>query len=208
MNKSTLFFLIALFFTGCAQLSQSTVEQPPANIYNSSSERLFETALAVLESEGFSIAYADKQRGFIQTHPVNLDAQSASALFDKTLNACNSKTFSVRLMLVPLSADSSQLMVRVISGEKSNGILEQTLLNNVAARLSGVSPPVSVSTDLSHAPLVSVLLKDRSTFEGYLLDRQRTHLRLKLKSGGILHIEPSDIERYTLVSDVPTTHTN
>jgi|GEM_PF-2218325 PBP1b-binding outer membrane lipoprotein LpoB len=208
MKKSTLLiFFIALFFAGCAQLSQSTFKQSLENTYNSSSDRLFDIALAVLKSEGFSVAFADKQRGFIQTTSTSIDKQTALALFDKTLEACNSKTFSVRLTIVPLSNDSSQLIIKVISDEKSNGILEQTLLNNVAAQLGGSDMPESVSIDTTNAPLVSVSLKDNSIFEGYLLDdSQRAYLRLKLKSGGILHIERSDIERYTLTSETFSAH--
>jgi len=56
---------------------------------------------------------------------------------------------------------------------------------------------------------VSVSLKDHSVVEGYLLDdTQRAYLRLKLKSGGIMHIERSDVERYTLTSESATTSRN
>ena len=203
MKRTTLLisFFVALLFTGCAQLRQSTSEQSLAYIYNGSSDRLFETTLATLQSEGFTIALADKQRGFIQTEPVGIDEQTAFALFDKSLVASN-KSFSLRLNIAPISNNKFQLNVALLSDEKSNGFLEQTLLNNVMARLSSKDSPEAKKIDVAKMPIVSVSMKDNSTVEGYLLDdTQRTYLRLKLKSGGILHIERSDIERYTLASE-------
>ncbi len=203
MKKSTLLigFLTILLFTGCAQVRQSSSEQPLAHIYNISSERLFETTLATLQSEGFTIQFADKQRGTIQTKPVRIDEQTALALFDKPYDACNCKTFSIRFSVVPLSDTQSQLSVDLLSNEKSNGILEQTLIANVATKLGGNEPSSVSQIDVTKMPVVSVSLKDHSTVEGYLLDdTQRTYLRLKLKSGGIMHIERSDVERYTIAN--------
>lgn len=203
MKQTTLLigFFVALLFTGCAQLRQSTSEQPLAYIYNGSSDRLFETTIATLQSEGFTIALADKQRGIIETKPVGIDEQTALALFDKSLDASN-KSFSLRFNIAPISNNKFQLNVALLSDEASNGFLEQTLLNNVMARLIGKDSPVAKKIDVTKMPIVSVSMKDNSTVEGYLLDdTQRSYLRLKLKSGGILHIERSDIERYTLASE-------
>ncbi len=203
MKQSTLLigFFVALLFTGCAQLRQSTSEQPLTYIYNGSSDRLFETSLATLQSEGFTVALADKQRGVIQTEPVVINEQTALALFDKSLDA-NNKSFSLRFNIAPISNNKFQLNIALLSDEKSNGFLEQTLSNNVIARLNGEDSPVDTKIDVAKMPIVSVSMKDRSTVEGYLLDdTQRGYLRLKLKSGGIMHIERSDIERYTLASE-------
>jgi len=204
MKQSTLLigFIATLLFTGCAQLRQSTPESLATHIYNSPSERLFEATLAALQSEGFTIAQADRERGILQTQPVDINEQTALALFDKPYDACNCKAFSIRLTIVPLSDTHSQLHVALLSNETSNGILEQTLLSNVAVKLGGNETPTLSKTDISKAPIVSVSLKDHSVVEGYLLDdTQRAYLRLKLKSGGIMHIERSDIERYTLASE-------
>ncbi len=201
MKQSTLLigFIATLLFTGCTQLRQSTSDQPLAHIYNISSERLFETTLATLQSEGFTIAQADKQRGTIQTEAVEIDAQTALALFDKTYEACNCKSFSIRFVITPLSNEKSQLNVALLSNEKSNGILEQTLIANVATKLGGNEPTSVSQIDVTKMPMVSISLKDNSIVEGYLLDdTQRAYLRLKLKSGGILHVERSDIERYKI----------
>ncbi len=203
MKQTTLLigFFVALLFTGCAQLRQNTSEQPLAYTYNGSSDRLFETSLATLQSEGFTVALADKQRGIIQTDAVKIDEQTALALFDKTYDACHCKSFSIRFTIAPLSNDRSQLSVALLSNEKSNGILEQTLLSNVAVKLGANDAFSLPKIDLAKMPIVSVSMKDNSTVEGYLLDdTERGYLRLKLKSGGILHIERSDIERYTLAS--------
>lgn len=204
MKTKTLFtgLFIALFFTGCAQLRQNDSEQPLAYTYSGSSERLFETALATLKSDGFTIALADKERGLIQTSPIHIDEQTALALFDKTLNACNSTHFSIRLTISELSKENSQLSVKLLSNDKSNGILEQTLLGNVAVKLEGNDALTFSKIDVTKMPIVRVSMKDNSTVEGYLLDdTQRGYLRLKLKSGGIMHIERDDIDRYTLASE-------
>ncbi len=201
MKQSTLLigFIATLLFTGCAQLRQSTSEQPFAHLYHSSSDRLLETTIATLQSEGFTIQFADKQRGIIQTKPVRIDEQTALALFDKPYDACNCKAFSIRFSVVPLSDAHSQLSIELLSNEKSNGILEQTLIAHVATKLVGNEPPSVSQIDVTKMPVVNVSLKDNSTIEGYLLDdTQREYLRVKLKSGGIMHIERTDIERYKL----------
>ncbi len=210
MKPTTLFiiFFIALLFTGCVGLQQTAPEQPFANIYDTSSDRLFETTLATLRSQGFTIMRADKSRGTIETEAVKIDAQTAVALFDKTYDACRYESFSIRFTVTPISNDHSQLSVTLLSNQKSNGILEQTLLNNVAVKLKGNDVLAPSKLDVSHAPIVSVSMKDKSTVEGYLLDdTQRGYLRLKLKTGGILHIERDDVERYTLTNE-PTSNRN
>ncbi len=211
MKQSTLLigFIATLLFTGCAQLRQSTPESFAAHIYNSPSDRLFEATLATLQSEGFTIAQADKERGTIQTQPVNIDEQTALSLFDKPYEACNSKSFSIRFTVTPLANSTSQLSLAVLSNEKSNGILEQTLFGHVSSKLEGNDTPMLSKIDVSKMPIVRVSLKDNSTVEGYLLDdTQRAYLRLKLKSGGIMHIERSDVERYTLASESPASSRN
>ncbi|MFN3346018.1 MAG: hypothetical protein ACK412_10265 [Chloroherpetonaceae bacterium] len=192
----------ALFFTGCAQIRQSAHEQSFARIYNGSFEHVFETTLSTLQSQGFSVALADKQRGIIQTNPVKIDEQMSVALFDNGLNISN-HSFSIRLTVTKLSDNRSQLSVDLLSGARSNGILEQTLLNTVAVKMDGGKDmPELHRINIANLPIVNVLMKDHSTIEGYLLDdTQRTYLRLKLKSGGIMHIERSDIERYTLANE-------
>jgi hypothetical protein len=195
-------FFVAFLFTGCAQMHQSTSEQPLSYIYDGSSDNLFETTLATLQSEGFTITLTDRERGTIQTEPVRIDEQTALALFDKTYDACNCKSFSIHFTISQLSKDKSQLSVKLLSNEKSNGILEQTLLGNVEAKLRGKSAPTLSKIDVAKMPVVSVSMRDNSTVEGYLLDdTQPTYLRLKLKSGGIMHIERSDVERYTFASE-------
>ncbi len=204
MKPSTLLtgFFIVFLFTGCAQLRQSSLEQPLANTYNIPSERLFETTLATLQSQGFTVTLADKQRGTIQTDAVKIDEQTALALFDKTYDACQSKTFSIRFTITPLSNATSQLSVALLSSERSNGILEQTLMSKVGIQLGLTDTPLYHKIDVTNLPIVSVSMRDHSTVEGYLLDdTARGYLRLKLKSGGIMHIERSDIERYTLASE-------
>jgi hypothetical protein len=209
MKRTTLLisFFITLLFTGCAQLRQSTCEQPRTYIYNDSSDRLFETTLAMLQSEGFTITLSDKQRGIIQTRPIKINEQTALALFDKTYDACNCKLFSIRFTITPISnqisqPEKSRLSVSVLSNEQSNGILEQTLLSKLAVKLGTNDTPTPAKIDVAKLPVVHILTKDHLTVEGYLLDdSNREYLRLKLKSGGIMHIERSDIERYTLASE-------
>lgn len=207
MKQSTLLigFFAALLFTGCAQLRHSVSEQPLARVYDASSDRLFETTLATLQSEGFAIRFADKQRGTIQTEPVQIDEQTALALFDKTYEACNGKSFSIRLAIAPLSNEKSQLSVAVLSNERSNGILERTLIDNVAVKFAGNDAPSTSKLNVANLPIARVSMKDHTTIEGYLLDdTQRGYLRLKLKSGGIMHIERSDVMRYDLASESAT----
>ncbi|MFQ3597752.1 MAG: hypothetical protein SNJ55_07785 [Chloroherpetonaceae bacterium] len=204
MKPSILFvgFFAALLFTGCAQMHQSTSEQPLAYIYNASSDHLFETTLATLQSQGFAITVADKQSGTIQTDAVKIDEQTALALFDKSYDDCNCKSFSIHFTIAPTSHDRSQLNIVLLSNERSNSILERTLLDNVAVKLNGRGALMLSKIDVSNAPIVSISMKDNSTVEGYLLDdTERGYLRLKLKSGGILHVERSEIERYTLASE-------
>ncbi len=196
-------FFVALLFTGCAQVRQSAHEQPFARTYNGSFDRVFDTTLSTLQSQGFSIALADKQRGIIQTKPVRIDEQTSVALFDDNALNISNRSFCIRLTLTKLSDNLSQLRAELLSAEKSNGILEQTLLNNVALKMGdGNDMPELRRINIANLPIVNVLMKDHSTVEGYLLDdTQRTYLRLKLKSGGIMHIERRDIERYTLANE-------
>jgi hypothetical protein len=204
MKPSTLLigFFVAFLFTGCTQMRQSTSEQPLSYLYESSYDNLFETTLAALQSEGFAITLADKERGTIQTEPVRINEQTALALFDKTYDACNCKSFSIYFIISQLSKEKSQLSVKVLSNEESNGILEQTLLGNIAVKFGANDAPALSKIDVAKMPVVSVSMKDNSTVEGYLLDdTQRAYLRLKLKSGGIMHIERSDVERYTVASE-------
>ncbi len=204
MKQSLLFagIFAALLFTGCTQVRQSTSDVPLASVYNVSTSQLFEATLATLQSEGFAVAHADKERGTIQTESVKIDEQTALALFDKPYEACNCKAFSVRLTITPLSNEKSQLSIAVLSNDNSNGILEQTVVSNIATKLGGNELPSFSKLDVAQMPVVKVSLKDNSTVEGYLLDdTQRAYLRLKLKSGGIMHIERSDVERYTLASE-------
>jgi len=204
MKQSLLFagIFAALLFTGCTQVRQSTSDEPLASVYNVSTSQLFEATLATLQSEGFAVAHVDKERGTIQTEAVKIDEQTALALFDKPYEACNCKVFSIRLTITPLSNEKSQLSIAVLSNDNSNGILEQTVVSNIATKLGGNELPSLSKIDVAQMPIVKVSLKDNTTVEGYLLDdTQRAYLRLKLKSGGIMHIERSDVERYTLASE-------
>ncbi|MCS6988084.1 MAG: hypothetical protein NZM06_01020 [Chloroherpetonaceae bacterium] len=194
---------LAIVFAGCSPLRQAASERSAARVYNESSDKTFDAALAALQSEGFKIAVADKQRGVIESEPSVIDAQTANALFDEGLTSATRGVFAVRCLILPQSNVKSELSVEVLSDEKSNGILEQTLLNAVAAKLSGGEAQTLYRlVDVSKAPFVSVSLKDGSTIEGYLLDGgNKEYLRLKLKSGGIMHIERSDVAGYSLASE-------
>lgn len=194
--------LSATFFANCSQLSQVASERSFARVYDESFDKTFEATLAALEAEGFKVALADKQRGVIETAPATLDEQTAMALFDKAFEAAKRESFVVRFALSPRAIAKSELAVEVRSSEKSNGILEQTLLNAVAARLNGGETGAYRLVDVSQSPVVSVTMKDGSTIEGYLLDgASKDYLRVKLKSGGIMHIERSEIMRYSLASE-------
>lgn len=194
-------FFIILFFANCAHIPRANSEQAFRHTYTVSSNDLFEATLALLQSEGFNVGFADKQRGIIQTQPTALEPQTALALFDKPYDKCRSKAFSIRFIITPLSAQTSQMSVKLLSNEPSNGILEKTLIDKLGLKLGLDDNSIRYKKiDVTHLPTVNVLLKDHSTVEGYLLDEERAYLRLKLKSGGIMHIDRSDVEQYTLTS--------
>jgi hypothetical protein len=202
--KTSLLILATIsisLMTGCSMLQEPVSVAKATRTYNAPADKVFDATISSLEQEGLRILTAEKNLGVIQTGNQTIDAQTAVALFDKDYQSIYGKDYSVRFNIQPTSDGKTAINVALVSKDETNGILEQTYLNRVSEKLGEGAFDSRQRIDIGRLPMVTVTLKDNSSVEGYLLDdSKKEYVRIRLKKGGIMHIERSEIERYTLAN--------